>query len=164
MKQTLFKVILLLVIIQANLFSQNNTDFIAETIDNNEIQFSDIYKKGPTLINFWALWCKPCRSEMKHLEKLYQKYKDQNFTIIGINQDTPRSLAKVKSYISTHNITYPVLTDPNKELFEQFNGQTIPLSILYDKAGNVQYTHIGYLPGDENKLEDKIKELLGSEK
>lgn len=144
-----------------SLFAQDQIDFDAETLDNHEIQFSEVYKNGPTLVNFWALWCKPCRAEMRHLEAIYEKYKDHGFTILGINQDSPRSVAKVKAFVSSHKISFPVVTDANQEIFQQFNGQSIPLNVLYNKEGKVIYTHVGYLPGDEIELEEEVKSALG---
>ena len=143
------------------LFGQNNIEFTVETLSGEEIQFSELTKKGPVLISFWALWCKPCRAELKHLELLYKKYSRKGFSVLAINQDSPRSAAKVRSYISSHNLTFPVATDLNQELFQMFNGQSIPLTILFAKNGKLNYRHIGYLPGDEKQLEEEIKSLLG---
>ncbi len=142
------------------LLSQNKIDFTAEKINGEEIHFKEINKKGPVLISFWALWCKPCRAELKHIQNIYQKYNEQGFSVLAINQDSPRSVAKVKSYISSHGFTFPVVTDLDQELFQQFNGQSIPLTILIDKNGFIHSQHIGYLPGDEIKLEKEIKQLL----
>jgi thiol-disulfide isomerase/thioredoxin len=161
MKFLNFMPIYLLLLFTLNIWAQDQIDFSAETLNNEEIVFSDIYSNGPTLVNFWALWCKPCRAEMRHLEAIYEKYKEHGFTLVVINQDTPRSLAKVKSYISSHKITFPVITDPNQEIFQQFNGQSIPLSILYNTKGEVIYSHVGYLPGDEIELEAEVKKVLG---
>ncbi|MDX1700840.1 MAG: TlpA disulfide reductase family protein [Melioribacteraceae bacterium] len=152
---------ILLILMSSNFKAQDNIQFYGETVDNEEINFSDINSKGPTLINFWALWCKPCRAEMKHLVDIYNKYSDKDFTILAINQDTPRSLAKVKSFASSHKISFPVIKDPNQEIFQQFNGQSIPLSILYNSEGKVVYSQVGYLPGDEVKLEAEVRKVLG---
>ncbi len=156
-------IVLLVLVLPSQFFSQDKIEFTAETINNEEINFSEIYKKGPTLVNFWALWCKPCRAEMRHLEAIYEKYKENGFTILGINQDSPRSVAKVKAFVSSHNLNFPIVTDPNQDIFQQFNGQSIPLNVLYNQIGEVVYTHVGYLPGDETKLEEEIKKVLGIE-
>lgn len=155
------KLIIFSIIFYGSVFSQNNIDFTAETLANKELKLSEVYVESPTLVSFWALWCKPCRAEMKQLENLYNIYKDKGFTIIGVNQDSPRSLAKVKSFVSSHNVTFPIVLDPNQEIFQKFNGQSIPLSVLFNKKGEVIYTHIGYLPGDELELEEQIKKILG---
>lgn len=154
------KFLLLLIIFNIKISAQSNYDFKSETIDNKELTFSEILQNGPVLVNFWALWCKPCRSEMKHLDAIFLKYKENGLTILGVNQDSPRSLAKVKAFVSSHKINYPVITDPNQEIFQKFNGQSIPLNVLFDKNGNVVFIHIGYLPGDEVALEKEIKTVL----
>ena len=143
--------------------AQDKIDFNTELLSGDEIKFSEMYSNGVTLVNFWALWCKPCRVEMKALKELYEKYSPQGFQILGINQDSPRSVAKVESYIASHEVKYDVALDPNKELFEMFNGQVVPLTLLYDKSGKVVYQNTGYLPGDEFKLEEAIKKVLEAE-
>jgi len=160
MKTKILFITVLCFFLFSNIFSQGNIDFSAETIGGEEIEFSEINKKGPTLISFWALWCKPCRAEMKHLENMYKNYSEKGFTVIGINQDSPRSIAKVKAYVSSHKISFPNVTDPNQELFQIFNGQSIPLTVLFNKNGEIVYKHTGYLPGDEKKLESELKKLL----
>ena len=163
MKQNHVLKIIIFLFAYSTISAQNNIDFTAEKLNNEEIRFSEIYSNGPALVNFWALWCKPCRAEMKHLQSIFEKYQDKGFTIIGVNQDTPRSMAKVKSFVSSHGVTFPIVTDPDKEIFQLFNGQSIPLSILYNEKGEVTYTHVGYLPGDEIELEKEVKKVLGIE-
>jgi len=163
MKEFIANLLVIWLMHSSIVLTQDQIDFSAETLDNKEIQFSDIYKTGPTLVNFWALWCKPCRAELKHLEAIYEKYNDQGFTILGINQDTPRSVAKVRSFVSSHNLSFPIITDSDQQIFQQFNGQSIPLSILFNKDGEVKYIHVGYLPGDEIELEEEIIKVLGIE-
>ena len=159
-KRYLFLIILSTIsVVQA----QDKIDFSTELLSGKEIKFSELYSNGVTLVNFWALWCKPCRVEMKALKELYEKYSDQGFQILGINQDSPRSVAKVESYIASHEVKYNIALDPNKELFDMFNGQVVPLTMLYDKSGKVVYQNTGYLPGDEFKLEEAIKKALGAE-
>lgn len=154
------KLLLLLFIITNLVLAQDKYDFTLNLTNGESKQFSEYYSDGPVLINFWALWCKPCRAEMKSLNDIHQKYFDKGFKIIGINQDSPRSEAKVKSYLAGYGIEYDVATDPNKKLFQLFNGQVIPFSILFNKNGEVVYQHTGYFPGDEFKIEEEIKKVL----
>lgn len=154
----------ILFIIAANfIWAQNNIEFSGETINNEEIKFSEALLKGPVLVNFWALWCKPCRAEIRHLQLFHEKYSEKGLTVLGINQDSPRSIAKVKSFASSHGLEFPVITDPNNEIFQQFNGQSIPLNLLYNSKGELVYSHVGYLPGDEIELENEIKKVLSIE-
>ncbi|OGV03558.1 MAG: hypothetical protein A3J84_00305, partial [Ignavibacteria bacterium RIFOXYA2_FULL_37_17] len=139
---------------------QDKVNFSVSTIDNREIELSELYNKGPLLVNFWALWCEPCKVEMRVLKKLYEKYKDKGFMIVGINQDSPKSVSKVRSYISSQKINFPVALDPNNQYLQKLNGQSIPYSLLFNGEGEIVYKSVGYLPGDEIKLEKEIQKLL----
>ncbi len=139
---------------------QNNIDFSISLLSDEKVKLSEIYSSGPTLVTFWALWCKPCRAEMKILNELYKKYFSQGFNILAINQDTQRSSEKVKSFVESIGVEYMVALDLNKEFSEMFNVQVIPLSFLFDRNGKIVYRHTGYLPGDEHGLEEEVKKTL----
>ena len=160
MKFSRLNIVLVLLVIQQFLYSQDKVNFSVSTIDNREIELSELYNKGPLLVNFWALWCEPCKVEMRVLKKLYEKYKDKGFMILGINQDSPKSVSKVRSYISSQKINFPVALDPNNQYLQKLNGQSIPYSLLFNGEGEIVYKSVGYLPGDEIKLEKEIQKLL----
>ncbi|MEJ2616904.1 MAG: TlpA disulfide reductase family protein [Ignavibacteriaceae bacterium] len=84
--------LILILILFIDLPAQTKTNFTITTLKNKKIELDKLYSKGPLLINFWALWCEPCKEEMRHLNQIYKKYKDNGFTILGINQDSPKSV------------------------------------------------------------------------
>jgi cytochrome c biogenesis protein CcmG/thiol:disulfide interchange protein DsbE len=71
----------------------------------------------------------------------------------------PRGLTKVPAMIQSKGWEFTVLADSKQELMQMLNFQTIPQTFLLDKEGNIVYTHSGYNPGDELKLEEEIKKL-----
>ena len=157
MKLTLLILILFLFI---ELPAQNKTNFTITTIKNKKVELEKLYSKGPVLISFWALWCEPCKEEMRHLNQIYKKYKDNGFTILGINQDSPKSVSKVRAYVASHKIDFPIALDPDFQYLQKMNGQSIPYLLLFDTNGKIVYKNVGYLPGDESKLENEIRKLL----
>ena len=162
MKKIVILSLFLLVFAVNNSFSQY--DFDLNDVDGNSVKLSELLQKGPVFLQFWALWCIPCKEEMKQLNELYSKYKDSGFVYVGVNQDSPKSSAKVKSFIESKEYKFPVLLDPDAKVFEQFGGQNLPFSIFLSKKGDVYKSYTGYIQGDESKLESDIKQALSEAK
>ena len=129
-------------------------------LKNKKQNLSQYYADGPILLNFWNLSCEPCKKEMKELDKLNIRYRDQGFDYVSINIDSPRSMSKVKSYIKSQKFSFTVLSDPKAELFRKMGGKVMPFVIIADSKGEIISRHVGYNPGDEKKLEEEIVHLL----
>ena len=128
---------------------------------NNKRQSLDQYHdSGPLLLNFWNLACEPCKKEMKELDKIYLKYRENGFEYVSINIDSPRSMAKVKSFVKSQKYSFTVLSDPKAALFRKMGGKVMPFVIIADSSGTIINRHVGYNPGDEKELEKEIQHLL----
>ena len=160
MRFSLLNTTFIFFILSFSLLAQEKINFSVTTVDNKQVELSELYNKGSLLVSFWALWCEPCKVEMRVLKDVYKKYKDRGFTILSINQDSPKSVSKVRAYISSQRINFPVALDPNSQFLQKLNGQSIPYSLLFNKEGEIVYKSVGYLPGDEINLEKEIQKLL----
>jgi peroxiredoxin len=110
------------------------------------------------LVNFWATWCGPCRQEMPHLNKLYEKYKSSGFVLLGVNVDDDTTQAA--GVASKLGVTFPVLPDSDKRVSRQYDLNAMPSTVLIDRDGRVRYLHRGYQNGYENTYDRQIRELL----
>ena len=159
MKKFILFVLLLLVFISYS-YSQTFYDFTSDDLEGNPVTLSKLLQKGPVMISFWATWCTPCKEEMKKMQDIYEKYKGEGFSYIAINQDDQKSVCKVKSYISAKNYTFIVVLDTDKKIFEAYSGTGVPYSLLINKNKEIVAKHIGYVTGDEVKIEQEIKSAL----
>ena len=110
------------------------------------------------LVNFWATWCGPCRQEMPHLNKLYEKYKSSGFVLLGVNVDDDATQAA--GVASKLGVKFPVLPDSDKRVSRQYDLSAMPSTVLIDRDGRVRYLHRGYQNGYENTYDKQIRELL----
>ncbi len=131
-----------------------------KTLEGKTVNLADFGKSGKiTVISLWATWCTPCKQELDAIAELYPEWVEKyNVELVAITIDTQRQLAKVKPLVETKGWEYTVLSDANNILGNILNFQTIPQTFLVNKAGEIVYTHSGYVPGDEFELEEKIRE------
>ena len=110
------------------------------------------------MVNFWATWCAPCRQEMPHLNRLYEKYRGAGFVLLGVNVDDDTS--KAADVAAKLGVTFPVLLDTEKTVSKLYDVSTMPSTMIIDRDGKVRYVHRGYLAGYEDNYEKQIRELL----
>ncbi len=95
-------------------------------------------KKKYTLIDFWASWCGPCRSESKGLNELYEKYKDNGFEIYGVSLDTKRD--KWMDAIIKDNRIWPNVSSlegfKTKAAFD-FTVTSLPMNYIIDENNKI---------------------------
>ena len=130
-------------------------DFTLRDLKGNQVSLSD-FRGQPVVLNFWATWCSPCRVEIPHLEALYTKYKDQGLVVIGMNTET--DYMKVK-YFAEPQISYTVLLDGGTQA-QGYDVSGIPCTYYIDRKGIIRHRSVGFAPGGEALIEEKIKELL----
>lgn len=139
------------------------SEFTLKDASGKAYRLSDYAGKSVVLMTFWASWCKPCLLEMPMMETIYQKYKDQGFVVLSINTDTSSGVAKAKQIALRKKVTYPVLYDTDSNVTGIYNPQgAFPYSVLIDKTGNIVFTHKGFTPGDEVKLDAEIQKALAA--
>jgi peroxiredoxin len=138
-------------------------DFTLRDYEGRQVSLAEHFGKRVVLLDFWATWCVPCEAEMPHLERLYQRYRDQGFVIYAVAMDGPETVASVGPLARRLGVTFPVLLDEETRVTAIYNPhRTAPLSVLIDRQGRIVKTHQGYVAGDEVTLEREIAALVGA--
>ena len=110
-------------------------DFTLEDLSGNAFSLSGM--RGRTvLLDFWASWCGPCRSEMPVLERLQRQFAGQGLLVVGVNVDEPRETAA--RFIEQQGYTFTVLLDRRQETAMLYNARALPTLVLVDAEGNVK--------------------------
>lgn len=131
-------------------------DFTLYTPDSSSSVLLSSLKGKYVLIDFWASWCAPCRKNNPKLVALYNKYKNKNFTILGVSLD--REKDSWTKAIAKDKLVWTQVSD--LQYWESpvailYNVQEIPYSVLIDKEGKILAKST-----DETVIEEKIEEVL----
>ncbi|MEP7235326.1 MAG: TlpA disulfide reductase family protein [Ignavibacteriota bacterium] len=135
--------------------------FEVTDVNGEEMNFKAFLGKGPLLVNFWALWCEPCKQEMKAFVALSEKLKEKGVSMVSINTDKVKSIAKVRAWVTSQGIKQPMLVDPDGDIArDRFSMESLPYSLLLRPDGSVYKKHIGFTAGDEVSIEKELEELV----
>lgn len=132
-----------------------------KTLQGQVLNAQELGKSGKiTVISFWATWCSPCKKELDAIKEYYGEWKEKyDMELVAISVDDARTAAKIPAMIEEKGWEYRVLHDANKEFQMAANVASVPYTLLLDHEGNIVFEHVGYAPGDELELEDKIKAI-----
>lgn len=132
-----------------------------KTLEGKTVNTKDYTNSGKiTIVSFWATWCTPCKKELDVISEFYPEWVEKyNIQLLAITIDDARGLTKVPALVKSKSWEFTVLADVRQELMQTLNFQTIPQTFLLDETGQIVYSHNGYNPGDELKLEDEISKL-----
>jgi cytochrome c biogenesis protein CcmG, thiol:disulfide interchange protein DsbE len=132
-----------------------------QELNGKWIQSGSLVVEGkPTIVSFWATWCKPCIKELTAIyEQLPDWQEETGVQLVAVSIDDSRSSAKVAPFVSGRGWDFRVVLDVNGDLKRALNVINVPHTFLYNSSGKLVWQHTSYAEGDEDELFRKIKEL-----
>ena len=110
-------------------------DFTVYDADGNEVKLSDFVGK-PTVVNFWASWCGPCKSEMPAFQEKYEALGDQvNFLMVNMTDGNRETVDKASVYIGQQGYTFPVYFDTDSDAAMTYQVYSIPSTYFIGASG-----------------------------
>ncbi len=134
-------------------------DFTLDLLDGSEMTLSD-FKGQVVLVNLWASWCPPCRTEMPTIEAAYQAYKERGFLVLGVNTTDQDSEQDAAAFVRQIGVTFPILLDRVGEVSRAYQLRGLPTSFFIDGDGIIRAIVVGG-PMSEVVIRTNIETLLG---
>ena len=110
----------------------------------------------PTVVNFWAEWCEPCKEEMPAFEAVHRAVGDQ-VRFVGVDYEDRADAAL--AFAEEIGVSYPLVEDPDGSFFDAVQGRGTPHTLLVDAEGTIVHRHAG--PLTQQALEDLLAEEFG---
>ena len=136
--------------------SEKSSSFTLPKFGGGQLHLAD-YKGKPVVLNFWATWCTPCRTETPWFVELYKKYKGEGLEVVGISMDEPDN-PRVPKFIANAGIDYPIAFG-NDDVADAFGANmSLPVTVIIGRDGHIAKT----IHGIESKdaLDKEIQKIL----
>ena len=131
-------------------------DYVFKTRDGADARFSD-FRGKVVVVNLWAMWCAPCRTEMPTLARLDEAYPDSELMVLPINVDaTEDGLADARSFIDVHE-PLPLYSDMRFQLPFELPGEgKMPQTVMLDRQGRIR----AYFSGEADWASPEARALM----
>lgn len=121
-------------------------DFSLQDLNGETVTLSQ-FRGRPVLINFWATWCVPCRTEMPEIEAAYQAYREQGFAVLAVDVQEPPE--DVRAFVEEFRLSFVPLVDTTGAVFDLYKVLALPTSYWIDRQGRVSAVHLGPMTGEQ---------------
>jgi peroxiredoxin len=129
-------------------------DFSLRTTGDVTVTLSAL-RGQPVMINFWATWCGPCRTEIPHIQDASVRYADQ-IVMLGVDSAEPAAL--VADFASHYSMTYPLPLDENGKVSALYRVFALPTTYFVDREGIIRIIFSG--PMSAAALDERLQQLL----
>ena len=131
-------------------------DFELPGTEGDQHRLTD-YRDRYVLVNFWAVWCTPCRREMPSMQRLYEKLRGERFEMLAIHVGP--SLDQARTYGQKLRLGFPIAVDTDMVLTD-WRVLGLPTSILFDPQGRIIAEAVGERDWDDPQLIRQLEAYL----
>ena len=119
------------------------------------------YRGRVVLLNIWATWCVPCRTEMPSIQALHESFGDDGLHVVAISVDQPSSEQAIRDFAGEYGLTFELLHDDTGDIQQAYQTTGIPETYVIGPDGVIRRKHIG--PADWNSAANRalVAQLLG---
>ena len=136
--------------------SKGAPDFTLKDANGKRVSLSD-FKGKVVVLNFWATWCGPCKTEIPWFIEFQKRWESRGFTVLGVSMDEEGWKA-VTPYAAEKGINYPILL-ANEEVNQRYGGiEALPTTLVIGRDGKVAFIHSGLISRAD--YEKEIQQLL----
>jgi peroxiredoxin len=135
---------------------QTAPDFTLKTLDGGQLHLAD-YQGKVVLLNFWATYCVPCKTETPWFVELQKKHAAEGLQVIGITMDEPEN-KRLPKFVADMGVNYPIAFG-NYDLADSYDHvQALPVTFLITRDGKIAKTIRGI--ESKEKLDAEVTKLL----
>jgi cytochrome c biogenesis protein CcmG/thiol:disulfide interchange protein DsbE len=134
-------------------------DYAAPTLEGQSVSLESLRGKV-VLLNLWATWCVPCRTETPYLQAIFEEYGPHGLEIVGVSQDVGDARGDIESFVAEYGVTYTILHDPEMRGLDLYRVFGLPGSFLIDRDGVLRWMQYGPIREDDPIFHRALEDVL----
>ncbi len=131
--------------------------FTATTLDGTPVSL-DEYRGKVVLLNVWATWCPPCRTELPSMQRTFKALQDKGFMILGVN--VGEKWDTVAPFLEDFSLTYPILLDKDSSAMAEWGIMGLPTTFIVDRQGRVTHRIVGGRDWDDPAFRARLTAII----
>ena len=140
-------------------YVQSVSGFNLQDMQGDSHQLRD-YAGKTVIVNFWAVWCAPCRKEIPAMNRALAIFKDENITMLGINVGDPQKT--IEAFSENHPMDFTVLMDKNGAVSQHWQVAGFPTTFIVNPEGKVVHQFVGGREWDEKNMLDSVRSVAAN--
>lgn len=133
-------------------------DFVVQNQSGETVKLSEYFGK-PIVLNFWATWCGPCKSELPAFDAAYHSYGDRaEFLLVNLTDGQRETVEIVEEFVAENDYTFPVYYDTLTSAASAYSVYGVPVTYFIASDGTIQNGYMGAMTAEQ--LEEFLQALL----
>jgi cytochrome c biogenesis protein CcmG, thiol:disulfide interchange protein DsbE len=134
-------------------------EYVATTLEGDSVSLTSL-RGEVVLLNLWATWCVPCRTETPYLQSLFEEHEGAGFRIVGVSLDTGNAADQVAAFVEEFGVTYTILHDPQMRGMELYQILGLPATFLIDREGVLRWMRYGPIAENDPDFLGALDDVL----
>ncbi|CAA7622783.1 TlpA disulfide reductase family protein [Magnetospirillum sp. UT-4] len=130
--------------------------FSAKALTGETIELPAAAAGKVVVVRFWASWCAFCKDEMKAIEPIWRRHRDDGLLVLAVNAGQSRK--DIEAFVAPMDLSYPILLDPGSKISRAWGVTALPMTVLVGRDGTVKRRILGET--DEAAFRQAVEDLL----
>ncbi len=135
--------------------------YSSQTLSGDSVSLASLRDKI-VLLNVWATWCHPCRTEIPELRAIQARYKDRGLELVGVSVDAEGNDEGIREFMKEFEMQYAVWRDPGEQVSTQFLVIGVPATFLIDRKGILRWRKTGPIAPNDTSLANAIERAIAN--